>query len=76
VLSPEVEMATKRFKVKLSPIAREIDKATKELKALRSKVSPKERKKLNLEIKGLHKAKVVVALYCKKMTSIFPGSGG
>jgi len=69
-------MAVKKFKVKLSSIAKEIDKATKQLKALRSKVSPKERKKLNLEIKGLHKAKVAVAQYCKKMTSIIPGSGG
>jgi Skp family chaperone for outer membrane proteins len=66
-------MATKRYKVKLSPIAKEIDKATKQLKAIRSKLSPKERKKLNLEIKALHKAKALVAEYCRIMTSFFPG---
>jgi len=66
-------MPTKKFTVKLSPIAKEIDKATKQLKAIRSKVSSKERKKLNLEIKALHKARGLVAEYCRSMTSIFPG---
>jgi hypothetical protein len=67
-------MPGKQFKVKLSAIAREIDKATKQLERLRSKVAPKARKHLNLEIKDLKKARRAIAEYCHKMTSIFPGA--
>jgi hypothetical protein len=68
-------MAVKELSVKLSPIAKEIDKATKKLKAIRKKLSPKERKKLDLEIKDLCKARVLIAESCRKMTVIFPTGG-
>ncbi len=66
-------MPTKKLTVKLSPIAKEIDKAIEELEDIRSSVSPKALKKLNLEIKGLRKARKSVAAFCRSMTSIFPG---
>ncbi len=68
-------MATKKLSVKLSPIAKEIDKATKKLKAIRKKLSPKERKKLDLEVKDLCEARDLVAENCRSMTSIFPTGG-
>jgi DNA repair ATPase RecN len=67
-------MPGKQLKVKLSAIAKEIDKATKQLKGLRSKVAPKAKKRLNLEIKDLKKARKLVAEHCHLMTSIFPGA--
>jgi hypothetical protein len=71
-------MGMKKFSVKLSSIAKEIDKATKKLKAIRSKVSPKERKRLALDIKHLNVARASVAKGCpgKRMTATFAGSGG
>jgi hypothetical protein len=69
-------MAVKKLKVKLSLIAKEIDRAKKQLEAIRSKVSSRDRKRLSLDIKDLNKARALVARQCKdkKMTASF-GSG-
>jgi hypothetical protein len=65
-------MAKKKLEISLAPIAVQIDKAEKELRALRPKVAVADRKKIDLEIKDLKKIKRTIREICKeKMTHGF-----
>ncbi len=62
-------MAKRKLGVSLSPIAAQIDKAEKNLRKLKPRVSPADRKKIDLEIKDLKKIRKAVAKACGgKMT--------
>ncbi len=58
-------------KVLLSPIAAEIEKVRKRLKSLQPRVSKKDQKKIDLEVKKLLKFRVDLAGYCRRMTQPF-----
>jgi hypothetical protein len=68
-------MATKKFKVKLSSITKEIDRATKELKKIRKHLSAEHKKKVDLHMKSLASAKSLVSPICNagRMTASFSG---
>jgi predicted DNA-binding protein YlxM (UPF0122 family) len=66
-------MAAKSFRVKMSSIAKEIDKATKQLERIHKKLEPKERKKAALHLKKLASARSLVAATCHAMTASYGG---
>jgi hypothetical protein len=72
-------MAAKKFNVKLSTIAKEIDRAIKDLKKIRKKVSPEDYQRLELNVQNLEQARTLVSTGCssrsKKMTATFAGTG-
>ncbi len=51
-----------------SGVGAHIDKTAKKLKSVRSRVSPKDQKKIDLEIKALASCKKALAVFCRKMT--------
>jgi hypothetical protein len=64
-------MAEKIHKVAFSPAAREIEKVIVSLGKIRSKVTPKERKRIDLDIRELNRAKKRLKASCRKMTAVF-----
>ena len=71
-------MAAKKFSVKLSKIAKDLDRAIKDLKKIRKKVAGEDSARLELNVQNLEQARTLVAANCggaKKMTSTFSGSG-
>jgi len=69
-------MAAKTFSVKLSNIAKEIDKASSQLKKIRKHLSPKDQKRADVHVKKLQSARAMVAAGCagKKMTAMYMGT--
>jgi hypothetical protein len=76
--SPEEAMAAKKFNVKLSTIAKDIDRAIRDLKKIRKKVSSQDCQRLDLNVQNLEQARTLVSTGCssgsKKMTATFVGS--
>jgi hypothetical protein len=69
-------MAAKKIKFS-SAVGTHIDKTTKKLKSVRSRVSAKDQKKIDLEIKALASCKKTLSAFCGKMTHAFdPKSAG
>jgi hypothetical protein len=68
-------MAAKTFSVKLSNIAKEIDKASSQLGKIRKHLSPKDKKRADVHVKKLKSAKALVSAGCsgKKMTAMYMG---
>lgn len=68
-------MAAKTYSVKLSNIAKEIDKASGQLKKIRKHLSPKEQKRADVHVKRLQSVKSAVTAACtgRKMTATFQG---
>jgi hypothetical protein len=65
-------MAKKKLEVSLKPIKTEIDKAEKELKSLKSRVSRADRRKVDSDLKDLVKIRALVIRSCRStMTHIF-----
>jgi len=68
-------MAKRKYKVSLSRIEKEITKAEKALRALATRVSDKDKKKIKLEIKALAKVNRSLAGFCTgksgRMTQVF-----
>lgn len=58
-------MARKNSGVSLKPISKEVEKAVKELKKIRSKVPAREKKILDLEISILNTANNLLYLACR-----------
>jgi hypothetical protein len=76
VLSAEVTVAKRVFEVKLSKIAKDIDKASKKLKKIRKHLSKADQVRLDLGVKGLKQAKLLVSQNCgggRSMTAKFFG---
>jgi chromosome segregation ATPase len=73
VRKTEANMAGRKLKVSLAPIAKEIAKAEKELKKLQKRVSATDKKKIKLEIENLGKFSRWLKRSCKagKMTHVF-----
>jgi hypothetical protein len=54
-----------------SAVGVHIDKTTKKLKSVRSRVAPADQKKIDLEIKALASCKKTLGAFCGKMTHAF-----
>ena len=69
-------MAKKSFEVKLSKIAADIEAASKKMKVIRKHLSKADRARLDLKVKCLMQAKVLVGRGCgggRSMTAKFTG---
>jgi hypothetical protein len=66
-------MGTRKFTVKLSSIAKEIDKATGKLESIRSSVDAKGQEKIDLDLKQLKECRKMVAERCRRMSAIYSG---
>jgi hypothetical protein len=66
-----------RYEVEsLGPVIVEIEKREKRLKALRSRVAPDERKRLDLRLRALENSRQILSAACKggpKMNASFAG---
>jgi hypothetical protein len=51
----------------LKNITKEITKAEKELRAIRGKVAKADRKKIDLELRGLAKCRIIVKNFCRPL---------
>ena len=71
-------MRQPRYEVEsLGPIILEIEKRTKTLKSLRSRVASRERKRLNLRLQALESSRQILSAACKggpKMNAFFAGA--
>jgi hypothetical protein len=75
-LFPEVFMAKKSFSVKMSSIATEIKKASRQLEKIRKNLAPKDRKRAALHLKKLSSAHNLVSVSCgHSMTAKYFGQG-
>lgn len=63
-------MARKNSGVSLKPISKEVEKAVKQLKKIRSKVPGREKKILDLEISILNTANNLLYLACKATMNV------
>jgi hypothetical protein len=70
----EAKMAGRKISVSLAPISKEIGKAKKKLKALRSRTSPAHKKEIDLRIRALNALDGQVRLTCKHMSITVPAS--
>jgi len=69
-------MAAKKFSVKLSKIAKDLDRAIKDLKKIRKKVAAEDSARLELNVQNLEQARTLVSTNCgnaRKMTAMFSG---
>jgi hypothetical protein len=65
-------MGRKKLEISLSPIAVQVDKAAKKLKALKPKVSASDRKAIDKELKDLTSIRAIVVKLCGgRMTRAF-----
>jgi len=61
-------MGTRKFTVKLSPIAEEIKKAAKELRSIRSSVDSEGKEKIKLDLIELKKCREILATRCGRLS--------
>ena len=72
-------MAKKSYEVKLSKIAADIESASKKMKSIRKHLSKKDKASLDLKVKYLKQAKLLVSQGChggRTMTAKFNGPNG